>query len=418
MYTRSPDRGTVGAVEGVPVRVLFADKLPDRARLRLVSQGFEVRSEPKLEGDSLAARLGDWDPHVVVVRSTKFGAAHAAAGRSLQLVVRAGAGTDTIDVGACSGRAVLVANCPGKNAVAVAELTLGLLLAIDRRIPDAVADLRAGRWAKGKYSAASGLRTRTLGILGMGSIGREVATRAAAFGMNVIAWSRSLTPEKAAAYGVSRRDDPVQVAREADVLTVHVDGKAKGLVGEAVLAALKPGAIVLNTTRAGVVDEAALLAALDAKGLRAGLDVFAGEPSGAEGAFDHPLAKHPNVVGTHHIGASTDEAQEAVGDEACRIIEAFAARGTVDEHNAVNLSKKTAATHRLDVRHLDRVGVLANVFGLLREASINVQDMQNVIFPDGAAIARIQVASEPSADTLARLGGLDHVLGVSAVALA
>lgn len=398
------------------MRVLFADKLPDRARLRLVSQGFDVRSEPKLEGDTLSERLREWDPHVVVVRSTKITAAHAEAGRGLQLVVRAGAGTDTIDVGACSARAILVANCPGKNAVAVAELTMALLLAIDRRVADNVADLRAGKWAKARYSAASGLRTRTLGILGMGSIGREVATRAAAFGMHVIAWSRSLTPEKAAEWGVSRRDDPVQVAREADVLTIHVDGKAKGLVGEAVLAALKPGAIVLNTTRAGVVDEGALLQAIESKGVRAGLDVFAGEPSGGEGAFDHALAKHPNVYGTHHIGASTEEAQEAVGDETCRIIENFAARGTVDDANAVNLAKKTAATHRLDVRHLDRVGVLAGVFGILREEGLNVQDMQNVIFPDGAAIARIQVSSEPSAVALGKLNGLEHVLHVSAVA--
>ena len=399
------------------MRVLFADKLPDRARVRLVSKGFDVRSEPKLEGDSLAERLRDWDPHVVVVRSTKITAAHAAAGRSLQLVVRAGAGTDTIDVGACSSRAILVANCPGKNAVAVAELTLGLLLAIDRHLADGVIDLRAGKWSKARYSAASGLRTRTLGILGLGSIGVEVAKRAQAFGMNVVAWSRSLTDEKAAALGVSRRDDPVQVAREADVLTVHVDGKAKGLVGEAVLSALKPGAIVLNTTRAGVVDEAALLAAIESKGLRAGLDVFAGEPSGGEGAFDHPLAKHPNVVGSHHVGASTEEAQEAVGDETCRIIEQFAATGKLDRQNAVNQSEKTAATHRLDVRHLDRVGVLAGVFGCLREASLNVQNMENVVFPDGAAIARIQVATEPSADTLARLNALEHVLHVSAVAL-
>jgi D-3-phosphoglycerate dehydrogenase len=399
------------------MRVLLADKLPDHVQKRLAPPRFDVRSEPKLEGDSLAQRVSEWDPHVVVVRSTKFQAQHARAGRSLQLVVRAGAGTDTIDKEACSASAVLVANCPGKNAVAVAELTLGLLLALDRRIPDNVADLRAGTWAKGRYSVASGLRTRTLGILGMGSIGREVATRAAAFGMHVVAWSRSMTVEQAAAWGVSRRESAVQVAAEADVLTVHVDGKLKGLVGREVLQALKPGALLLNTTRAGVVDEAALLEVIEQKGIRAGLDVFAGEPSGADGTIDHPLARHPNVYGTHHIGASTEEAQDAVGDEVCRIIEQFDARGTVDKGNAANLADTTAATHRLDVRHLDRVGVLASVFACLREAGINVQNMENVVFPGGAAIARIQVASEPTAETLARLNGLDHMLHVSAVTL-
>lgn len=399
------------------MRVLFADKLPDRARVRLASAGFEVRAEPGLSGEELAVRLAEWDPEVLVVRSTKVTAAHASAGRKLSLVVRAGAGVNTIDVGACSGRGIFVSNCPGKNAVAVAELTWGLMLAIDRRIPDNVADLRAGRWNKGKYSAASGLKGRTLGLLGMGDIGRAVARRAAGFGMPVIAWSRSLTDELAAEWGVRRMPTPEAVAQRADVLSVHLalTPETRGLVGESVFGAMKHGATFLNTSRAEVVDEAALLAALDTKGLRAGLDVFEGEPSGKDGAFEHPLAKHPAVCGTHHIGASTDEAQEAVGDETCRIVETFRDQGRV--LNCVNNLVKSAATHRVTIRHLDRVGVLASVLERLRESGINVQEMENVIFPGGAAIARVQVSSGPDAGLVERLVALEHVIDVSVVAL-
>jgi D-3-phosphoglycerate dehydrogenase / 2-oxoglutarate reductase len=399
------------------MRVLFADKLPDRARVRLASQGFEVRSEPKLDGDALVERLREWDPEVLVVRGTKVPAAAASAARKLSLVVRAGAGVNTIDVAACSARGIFVTNCPGKNAVAVAELAIGLMLALDRRIPDAVNDLRAGKWAKGPYGAASGIKGRTLAILGFGDIGRATARRAQGFGMKVVAWSRSLTDAIAAEHNVERVATPEEAARRADVVSVHLalTKETRGLIGESVFAGMKHGALFLNTSRAEVVDEGALLRALDEKGIRAGLDVFSNEPPGNEGTIDHPLARHPSVYGTHHIGASTDEAQEAVGDEACRIVETFRDHGRV--LNGVNSLVRSAATHRVTVRHLDQVGVLASVLGVLREAAINVQEMENVIFPGGAAIARIQVSTGPDAPTIERLNQLPQVLDVSVVAV-
>lgn len=399
------------------MRVLFADRLPDRARVRLASQGFEVRAEPKLDGDDLGGRLAEWQPEVLVVRSTKVTAAHLDVAEKLALVVRAGAGVNTIDVAACSAKGVFVTNCPGKNAVAVAELTLGLVLALDRSIPDAVADLRAGRWAKKKFGNGRGLKGRTLALVGFGDIGRAVARRARAFGMHVVAWSRSLTDEIAAEHGVERVATPEAAATRADVLSVHLalTPQTRGLVGESVFGAMRHGASFVNTSRAEIVDEAALLAALDGKGIRAGLDVFSGEPSAGEAPFDHPLAKHPSVYGTHHVGASTDEAQEAVADEACRIVETFRDRGQV--LNCVNTLVRSAATHRVTVRHLDRVGVLASVLSVLREAGINVQEMENVIFPGGAAIARIQVSSGPDEQAVQRLMASEHVLDVSVVAL-
>lgn len=399
------------------MRVLFADKMPEQARARLGSAGFEVRSEPGLEGAAMAEILRSWGPDVLVVRGTKVTKEHADATGRLSLVVRAGAGVNTIDVSACSARGIFVANCPGKNAVAVAELAFGLLLSIDRHIPENVADLRAGKWNKGLYSKARGLKGRTFGIIGLGEIGTAVAERAMGFEMPVVAWSRSLTKDRADTLGVQRATSPDEVARKSDVVSVHValTPETKGLVSQAVFAAMRPGTVFLNTSRAEVVDEAALRRAIEERGLKVGLDVYSGEPSGKDGAFDHPLARHPAVIGTHHIGASTDQAQEAVGEETCRIIEMFRDHGEVP--NCVNLLVHSAATHRITVRHLDRVGVLASVLDLMREAEINVQEMENVIFPDGAAIARVQVSRGPDDALLRRLAALEHVVAVSVVTL-
>ncbi len=399
------------------MRVLFADKLPDQARTRLAAAGFEVLAEAALGGDALTSRLAELTPDVLVVRSTKVTADHVAASRSLSLVVRAGAGVNSIDLEACSGAGVFVANCPGKNAVAVAELTFALLLAIDRHVVDGAVDLRAGRWNKAAYSKAEGLKGRTLGLLGFGGIGRAVARRARAFGMPVIVWSRSLSDEEAAQAGVQRAASPEDVARQCDVLSVHLalTPETRGLVGESVFTALRYGSVVLNTSRAAVIDEEALLSALENRDLRAGLDVFSGEPSAKAGAFEHPLGAHPSVVGSHHIGASTTQAQQAVGDEVCRIVEDFRDQGQVG--NCVNMQLRSSADQRVVVRHRDRVGVLAGILALLREDAINVQEMENLVFPGGAAIARIQVTGSPSPDLCARLAAVEHVLHASVAAI-
>jgi D-3-phosphoglycerate dehydrogenase len=399
------------------MRVLFADKLPDRSRTRLAAGGCEVLVEPGLADEALAQRLRELAPDVLVVRSTKVKAAHIDAAPSLSLVIRAGAGVNTIDLAACSAAGVFVANCPGKNAVAVAELTFGLMLAIDRHLVDGVVDLRAGRWNKGTYSKAAGLKGRTLGLLGMGDIGQAVARRAAAFGMPVVAWSRSLTAERAAEMGVTRAASPEEVARAADILSVHLalTPETRGLVGDSVFGAMKHGGVFINTSRSEVVNEASLAAAIDGKGLRAGLDVFNDEPAGSSGSFEHPLARHPRVVGSHHIGASTEQAQEAVGDEVCRIIEGYRDEGRV--WNCVNALVRSAADHRVVVRHRDRVGVLAAVLACMRESGLNVQEMENLIFPGGAAIARIQVVGRPDDGLAARLSALEHVVHASIVAL-
>jgi D-3-phosphoglycerate dehydrogenase len=398
------------------MRVLVADKLASFVPGRLQDAGAHVTVDTSAKDAALTARVAELDPEVLVVRSTKVTAADIAAGRNLALVIRAGAGVNTIDLAAASSRGVYVANCPGKNAVAVAELAIGHLVNLDRRIADNVAALRAGKWDKKSFGVARGLRGRTLAVLGTGQIGREVIVRAKAFGMRIVAWSRSLTDAEAEAMGVERAASIEAAVTNADAVSVHLAlaKETRGRIGESVFAAMKPGAYFLNTSRAEVVDQDALIRAVATKNLRAGLDVFANEPSGASGPFADAIVDSPNVYGTHHIGASTDEAEEAVGEEVVRIVAAFTAGASIP--NVVNLATRTPATYLLVVRHADRVGVLANVLGVLREAHINVQDMQNIVFSGGdAACARIGMVGALGADALARLESDPNVFSVSQV---
>jgi D-3-phosphoglycerate dehydrogenase len=382
------------------MKVLIADKFPETGRAAVARAGAEVVYDPELSGDALAAAVRSTAADVLVVRGTKVNAAALAAGR-LSLVVRAGAGYDTIDVQTASARGIYVSNCPGKNSIAVAELTFALMLALDRRIPANAADLKAGRWNKAEYSKARGLLGRTLGLVGLGRIGQEVLTRARAFGMPVVAWSPSLTPERAAPLVVRALGSAAEVAAACDVLSVHValTSGTRNLIDRAVLGALRPGSYFINTARAEVVDQEALYEAVRDRGVRAGLDVFAGEPPGGTGAVADRIFELEGVIGTHHIGASTEQAQEAIAEETVRIIGEYARTGRVP--NVVNLAKKSPATHLLVVRHHDRVGVLSAVFGQLKHAGINVQETENVVFEGAAAaVARIHLDSAPPQEAL------------------
>ncbi len=398
------------------MRILVADKLAPFVSGRLQDAGAEVIVDTLAKDARLTERVRELDPDVLIVRSTKVTAADIGAGRSLALVIRAGAGVNTIDLKAASARGVYVANCPGKNAVAVAELTIGHLVNLDRRIADNVAALRAHRWDKKGFGVARGLRGRTLAVLGTGQIGREVIQRAMAFEMRIVAWSRSLTDAEAKSLGIARANSPEDAVRDADAVSVHLalSPETRGRIGESVFAAMRPGAYFLNMARSEVVDQSALTRALESKGIRAGLDVFDGEPSAAQGEVTDAIVDHPNVYGTHHIGASTDEAEEAVGEEVVRIVQAYAGGAAIP--NCVNLATRTPATHLLVVRHADRVGVLANVLGVIREAGINIEDMQNIVFAGGAsACARIGLVGALPVDALERLGQDDAIFSISQV---
>jgi D-3-phosphoglycerate dehydrogenase len=377
------------------MKVLIADKFPDGGRAALTQAGVEVVYDPELNDAALTQAVRATGAEVLVVRGTKVPAATLAAGR-LSLVVRAGAGYDTIDVTAASARGIYVSNCPGKNSIAVAELTFALILALDRRIPANVADLQAGRWNKAEYSKARGLFGRTLGLVGLGRIGQEVHGRARAFGMPVVAWSPSLTPARAESLGLQWERSPAAVAAACDILSVHValNDATRNLIDRGVLAALRPGSSFINTARAEVVDQAALYEAIRDRGIRAGLDVFAGEPPGGTGLVADKIFELDGVIGTHHIGASTEQAQQAIADETVRVIREYLQTGHVP--NVVNLAKKSPATYLLVVRHYDRVGVLSAVFSQLKHAGINVQETENIVFEGAAAaVARIHLDDAP-----------------------
>jgi D-3-phosphoglycerate dehydrogenase / 2-oxoglutarate reductase len=410
------------------VKVLVADQFERSGLQGLGAAGCEVVYEPALQDGALVAAITESGAQVLVVRSTNVTAAMMDGGQ-LALVVRAGAGYNTIDVAHASALGIYVSNCPGRNAVAVAELAFGLILALDRRIPDNVAALRAGSWNKKEFSKARGLFGRTLGLIGFGTIGQELARRAQAFGLDLVIWSRrfghappadlssvGLEPSSRASR-VAIAASPLDVAERADILSVHVAlaPETRGLIGAELLARLRRGAIFINTARAEVVDYDALETAVRDRGLRVGLDVFRNEPSASAGAYSDALVGLPGVYGTHHIGASTEQAQEAIAAETVRIVRAFKETGQVP--NVVNLARRTPATHRLVVRHHDRPGVLAHVFEHLRAAQINVQETQNVIF-DGAhaAVARIDLDGMPADETLARIrSGNEHIISVQLV---
>src|SRR5687767_10531279 len=243
--------------------VLVADKFEQSGRDGLQSIGCNVSYHPDLKDEALIEAIRTEQPDVLVVRGTTVTEPMLAAG-SLKLVVRAGAGYNTIDVAAASRRGIYVSNCPGKNSIAVAELAFALILALDRRVVDNVITLRRGEWNKKEFSKGRGLYGRVLGLIGLGKIGQEMIPRARAFGMPMVAWSRSLTPETAIGMGVEYKATPEDVARSADVVSVHValNPDTRGFLGARFFGDMRSGAYFINTARGEVVDQGALIDAM------------------------------------------------------------------------------------------------------------------------------------------------------------
>src|ERR1051325_11871856 len=248
------------------MKVLVADKFEQSGRDGLQALGCDVSYQPDLKDQALVEAIQANSPDVLVVRGTKVSSNMLAAG-PIKLVVRAGAGYNTIDVAAASRRGIYVSNCPGKNSIAVAELAFALILAVDRRVADNVISLREGKWDKKEFSKARGLFGRTLGLIGVGKIGQEMIPRAHAFGMPVIAWSRSLTPDRAAELGVEFKPTPLDVEREADIVSVHLalNANTRGMLNGEFFGAMRPGAYFINTARGDVVDQDALVDAMKSR---------------------------------------------------------------------------------------------------------------------------------------------------------
>ncbi len=313
------------------MKIMIADKFETEGIEGLKALGCEVMVQVGLKDDALRDAVAATRPAILVVRSTQVSAAVINACPELKVIIRAGSGYNTIDVAAASQRGVWVTNCPGKNAVAVAELAMGLMLAVDRRIPDNVIALRQGKWDKKGFGKARGLKGRTLGIVGLGVIGKEIAVRARAFEMNVIYSDVVRAPEFESKYGLAYRsmDD---VLREADFITLHLPllPDTKRLIDAKKLALMKPTTVLINTSRGEVIDQPALIEALRSGKLAwAALDVYEDEPGANDTTYAGPIAQVPNFYGTHHIGASTDQAQLAVAAEVVRIVDHYQRTGEV-----------------------------------------------------------------------------------------
>jgi D-3-phosphoglycerate dehydrogenase len=399
------------------MRLLIADKLPPEHVRVLREIVGEVEYDPELTEVTLADHIPN--VNILVVRGTKVRSNVIERADGLELIVRSGAGFENIDLEAASNRGIYITNCPDKNSAAVAELTLGLLLAVDRRIPDQAASLAKGRWDKARFGKADGLKGKVFGVIGTGAIGREVIKRAKAFDMSIVAWSRSLTDEASKALGVTRARSVDELVTKCDIISLHLSltPETKYLLSAERLSKLKPNAIVLNTARGGLIDTNALAEALRAGRVRAGLDVYEGEPAEGRGEFANVLSGVPNWVGTHHIGASTDQAQRATADETVRIISTYMKAGEVE--NCVNFAKQTPADYELIIRHYDKIGVLTRILNDLREAKINVHEVHNVIFEGAkAAVARIQLDTHPTQQTLTKMASRkDEIINMKLVRL-
>ncbi len=307
------------------MKVLIADKFPENHIKTLRDAGFEIIYEPKAGENDIPNVVKDAE--FIVVRSTNVNAAAINAASNLKIVIRAGSGYNNIDVAAATAKGISVSNTPGKNSIAVAELAMGLIISLDRKIPDNVKDFSNGVWNKAKYSKAEGLFGKTLGIIGVGNIGKEIAKRAQAFGMKVIGYDVFKTE----GIGIEYIDDVEKLISMADVITLHVPAnpQTKGMFNEKLFGLMKKGAMLINTSRADVIDEDALIKAVKEKGIFAGVDVFKGEPEGKDGAVTSKLQNIEGIYVTHHIGASTEQAQDAVAEETVKIIMDYKNTGNV-----------------------------------------------------------------------------------------
>ena len=394
------------------VKVLVADKFPDQYIQEMKDLDLEVIYSPKLGENDLPEAAKDVD--ILVVRSTVVNELTIKSSSRLNLIIRAGAGVNNINISAANQKGVYVANCPGMNSIAVAELAIGLMISLDRRIPDNVIDFRNGKWNKGEYSKAEGLFGKTLAIIGVGHIGKEVAKRALAFGMNVYGKDISRI-EGVAIKDFSEMD---KILPMADVITLHLPStpQTKGLFNKEMFGYLKPGAMLINTARADLIDEDAMLEAIKEKNIRVALDVFKGEPEAKTGEVKSKLMDNPNIYVTHHIGASTEQAQNAVAAETVKIIKDYICSGLIAHW--VNRTKVSEAKYQLVVKHYDKPGVLASILAVIRDRNINIEEIENVIFEGGiAACCTMKLRTGATADMLKMMNENKDVISVSHMVL-
>ena len=394
------------------VKVLIADKFPEQYIQQLRDVDLDVIYSPKLGENDLPEAAKNVD--ILVLRSTVVNADTINSSQNMNLIIRAGSGVNNINIAAANQKGIYVANCPGMNAVAVAELTMGLMISLDRRIPDNVIDFKNGKWNKGEYSKAEGLLGKTLGIIGVGNIGKEVAKRALAFGMNV--YGKDISRIE----GVAIKDfsEMNQLLPLCDIITIHLPAtpQTKGLFNKEMFSYVKPNALLINTARADLIDQDAMLEAIQTKNIRVALDVIKNEPEQKSGEISSPLQSNPNIYVTHHIGASTEQAQNAVAEETIRIIKDYIESGIIAHW--VNRAKISDSRYQLVIKHYDKPGVLASIMSVIREKDINIEEIENIIFDGGiVACCTMKLKKPVSTEMIKQMHDNPDVMSISHVAI-
>jgi D-3-phosphoglycerate dehydrogenase len=336
------------------MKVLITDPIEQVCTDILQKEGIQVDAKPGLPPDEIKKIIGSYDG--LIVRSgTKVTADIIAEAKEMKVIGRAGAGVDNIDVSAATRKGIVVLNTPGGNTISTAEHTMALMMSLARNVPQAFRDLQNGKWERKKYTGTE-LLSKTLGIIGLGKVGREVASRAKAFGMNIIGYDPLLAADIATKLGVELVSLD-EIYRRSDFITVHtpLTEETRGILGEKAFAACKQGVRVINCARGGIIDEEALLKALESgKVAGAAFDVFVKEPPG-----DNPLLKHPKVIATPHLGASTEEAQEKVakqiGEE---LVDFFKGRGIVGAVNIIDYQSAVSEELRAYLVLAEKIGSL------------------------------------------------------------
>jgi len=390
------------------VKILVACELPQSALDELAPLASELCYRPNLTAYQLRDCLADVG--ILVVGAVRVSPEAIAAGRALQMIVHAGCGPGEIAVERASTAGVFVTHCPDQHAQAVAELTLGLILALDRRIVENTIALKDGRWIRSELADARGLAGRTIGIMGYGAIGRSVARLAQAFQMRVLTWSPRLMPPDMPEPLVEACSRPRDLARQSDVVTLHADESEPELIVDAAfLEAMGDGAYLVSLGPLAAVDEEALFRAVERGRLRLALDV-SGPRAGADSTrFRCRLCDLPGVIGTQHMGALTEQARQATAREVVRIVRSFVVCGEV--LNCLNLCERSPATWQLVLRVRDQMGVMAAVMDAIRADGVNAQEITSKVFTGAKAVwCAIALDERPSAEALASIRNLPDVL--------
>lgn len=376
--------------------------------------GVEIIQKPGISGAALVEALAGVG--ILVVRSAEVTREAIANARELNLIVRAGTGSGNVDIEAASERGIYVAHCPGRNAASVAELVFGFMLHLDRRIGEATEELRKGTFDQDKFSAEEGLYGRRIGIAGLGATGREVLSRARAFGLKPLVFSRSLTAAKAQRMEIGHAPSLERLAAQSDIFTVHLPDTpaTRGAISRSVIAALPDGAIFINTASASLVDEAALAELAPKKHLRVGVDVFDVDPRGDQKKIASPLLALPHLAATPHIGARTQKAQRAIAEDVARIVRSFLTEENVP--SVLNVCAASPARYVIVLRQLDKVGALANTLNVFKRHGINIEEISNTVFEGArATCTKLRVSGRPSDACLKEVAAFEEVLHVDVV---